>query len=88
MQLISVNVGKIREMAWKGRTFNTAILKEAVLGKVQVSLLGLVGDEVANAENHGGRLKAVSRTPTNTTPNFGTMRFQTRPCPMVASARI
>jgi MOSC domain-containing protein YiiM len=88
MQVMSVNLGKIREMAWKGRTFNTAIFKEAVLGKVQVGLPGLVGDEHANAENHGGRLKALFAYPTNTTPNFGTLCSQIRPCPMVASARM
>ena len=65
MQVMSVNLGKIREMAWKGRTFKTAIFKVAVLGKVQVGLLGLVGDEHANAENHGGRPRRSSRTPRN-----------------------
>jgi len=63
MQVMSVNLGKIREMAWKGRTFNTAIFKEAVLGKVPVGLPGLVGDQHANSENHGGRLKALFAYP-------------------------
>lgn len=63
MQVISVNVGRIRETAWKGRTFETAIFKEPVHGKVQAGLLGLAGDQQANAENHGGKLKALLAYP-------------------------
>jgi MOSC domain-containing protein YiiM len=63
VQVISVNVGRIRETAWKGRTFNTAILKEPVPEKVQVGFLGLANDEHANAENHGGKLKALLAYP-------------------------
>jgi MOSC domain-containing protein YiiM len=63
MQVLSVNVGGIRETAWKGKTFNTAIFKEAVVGRVKVAPLGLIGDEHANAENHGGSLKALFAYP-------------------------
>jgi MOSC domain-containing protein YiiM len=63
VQVISVNVGRIRETAWKGKTFTTAILKEPVHGKVQVGVLGLANDEHANAENHGGKFKALLAYP-------------------------
>ena len=59
MQVISVNVGRIRETEWKGKTFTSAIFKEAVIGRVRVIPgRGLIGDEQANTENHGGELKA------------------------------
>lgn len=60
MRVISVNVGRIREMTWKGKTFTSAILKEPVKGRVDVLPgRGMIGDEQANAENHGGALKAL-----------------------------
>lgn len=39
--------------------FRTAIFKEPVGGRVLVAADGLVGDEQANTENHGGKLKAL-----------------------------
>ena len=63
MRLISVNIGRIRDTEWKGRTLKTAILKEPVPGKVQVGFLGLANDEHANAENHGGKFKALLAYP-------------------------
>jgi len=59
MQVISVNLGRIRETTWKGKAFNTAIFKEPVSGPVHVATLGLEGDQHANAINHGGILKAL-----------------------------
>jgi MOSC domain-containing protein YiiM len=61
--VISVNVGRIREATWKGRTFTTAIFKEPVSGRVQVAPGGLIGDEHANTESHGGKLKALFAYP-------------------------
>ena len=63
MQVISVNIGGIREITWKGKAFKTAIFKEPVNEPVHVGLLGLVGDEHANTENHGGTLKALFAYP-------------------------
>jgi MOSC domain-containing protein YiiM len=63
VQVISVNVGSIRETAWKGHTFNTAIFKEPVHGVVQAGHLGLANDEHANSENHGGKFKALLAYP-------------------------
>lgn len=64
MRVISVNVGKVREAQWKGKTVATAIFKEAVGGRVRVTPgRGLTGDEQANTENHGGELKALLAYP-------------------------
>jgi MOSC domain-containing protein YiiM len=63
MHVISVNVGGIRELTWKGKAFKTAIFKEPVTEPVRASLLGLAGDEHANTENHGGTLKALFAYP-------------------------
>ena len=63
MQVISVNIGRVREITWKGKAFKTAKFKEPVNEPVHVSLLGLAGDEPANTENHGGTLKALFAYP-------------------------
>ena len=59
MRVLSVNIGKVRETKWKGKTFATAIFKEPVSGKLQVTAGGLMGDEQANTANHGGKFKAL-----------------------------
>jgi MOSC domain-containing protein YiiM len=59
MQVISVNIGRVRRVAWKGNAFDTAFLKGGVRGRIDVTQDGLAGDEHANTANHGGVLKAV-----------------------------
>jgi MOSC domain-containing protein YiiM len=59
MQLISVNVGLPREVAWKERTASTGIFKEPVSDRVMVRSLNLEGDEQADLTVHGGLDKAV-----------------------------
>jgi MOSC domain-containing protein YiiM len=59
MQLISVNVGLPREVAWKGRTASTGIFKEPVSDRVMVRSLNLDGDGQADLTVHGGLDKAV-----------------------------
>jgi MOSC domain-containing protein YiiM len=59
MQLISVNVGLPREVAWKGRTASTGIFKEPVSDRVMVRSLNLEGDGQADLTVHGGLDKAV-----------------------------
>jgi MOSC domain-containing protein YiiM len=59
MQLISVNVGLPREVAWKGRTASTGIFKEPVSDRVMVRSLNLEGDRQADLTVHGGLDKAV-----------------------------
>jgi MOSC domain-containing protein YiiM len=59
MQLISVNVGLPREVAWKGTTASTGIFKEPVSDRVMVRSLNLDGDGQADLTVHGGLDKAV-----------------------------
>ena len=44
MRVVSVNVGKPREVAWKGKIVSTGIFKEPVTGRVAVRRLNLDGD--------------------------------------------
>lgn len=63
MQVISVNVGQVRQVAIQGRKVTTAIGKHAVDGRIAVQPLGLVGDEQADLTVHGGLGKAVYAYP-------------------------
>ena len=58
-QLISVNVGLPRSVAWKGRTVQTGIFKQPVIGPVVARRLNLDGDRQADLTVHGGEDKAV-----------------------------
>ena len=75
MQVISVNLGQIRETTWKGKAFKTAILKEPVSGPVHVATLGLEGDQQANTTNHGGKLKALLAYPFEHYTEFWQLAF-------------
>jgi MOSC domain-containing protein YiiM len=59
MQVVSVNVGLPREVAWKGKTVTTGIFKEPVAGQVMMRTLNLDGDRQADLSVHGGPDKAV-----------------------------
>lgn len=59
MQLLSVNVGKCRQVLWQGETVNTGIFKQAVQTRCMVRFSGIDGDEQADLLNHGGFDKAV-----------------------------
>ncbi len=59
MQLISINVSLAREVHYQGRTVSTGIFKKPITGAVQVSKLGLQGDQQADLSVHGGIDKAV-----------------------------
>src|SRR2546426_4167504 len=58
-QVISVNVGLPRAVAWKGRTVVTGIFKEPVEGRIAVRRLNLEGDRQADLTVHGGPEKAI-----------------------------
>ncbi len=58
-RLISVNVGQLREVRWRGRRVTTGIFKEPVQGRVAVRRLNLNGDKQADLSVHGGLDKAV-----------------------------
>jgi MOSC domain-containing protein YiiM len=63
MKIVSVNVGKPRDVVWKGMTVQTGIFKEPVDGPVAISKLNLAGDKQADLTVHGGSEKAVYAYP-------------------------
>ncbi len=58
MKVVSVNAGRAELMRIGGRTISTGIRK-APVERGYVSALGLVGDVVADEENHGGPDQAL-----------------------------
>src|ERR1700750_2512329 len=63
MRIVSVNVGLPREVAWKGASVSTGILKSPVEGLVPIKQLNLRGDQQADLSVHGGPYKAVYAYP-------------------------
>lgn len=59
LKVISVNVGKPRQVKWKGRLVSTGIFKEPVAGQVALRALNFDGDQQADLTVHGGPDKAV-----------------------------
>jgi len=59
MRVLSVNVGRPRDVEWRGKTVRTSIFKDPVAGPVAVSRLHLAGDEQSDLSVHGGIDKAV-----------------------------
>jgi len=59
MKLISVQVGRPRDLVWRGQAVRTSIFKTTVTGPVRVRTLNLDGDEQSDLTVHGGRRKAV-----------------------------
>jgi MOSC domain-containing protein YiiM len=57
--LVSVNVGRPREVEWFGRTVETAIWKAPVTGRVRAAGVNLDGDGQADLRVHGGADKAI-----------------------------
>ncbi|HEU5002208.1 MAG TPA: MOSC domain-containing protein [Actinomycetota bacterium] len=58
-RVVSVNVGGVREVTYRGKPRTTAIWKDPVEGPVGVSNAGVVGDRQADPTAHGGPRKAV-----------------------------
>jgi MOSC domain-containing protein YiiM len=63
MKLVSVNVGRPREVDWHGRSVRTSIWKIPVSGRVRANRLNLEGDEQSDLSVHGGPDKAVYAYP-------------------------
>jgi MOSC domain-containing protein YiiM len=59
MRILSVQAGRPRSVAHRGREVRTAIFKEPVLLPVRARRLGLDGDAQADLRVHGGPDKAV-----------------------------
>lgn len=58
MKVVSVHIGAARTLAVGGRNIRTGIFKSAV-ATARVQRLGLVGDDVCDAQHHGGPDQAV-----------------------------
>jgi len=58
-QLLSVNVGLPRDVAWEGETVRTAIWKDPVDGPRMVMTINIDGDDQADRKGHGGEHRAV-----------------------------
>jgi MOSC domain-containing protein YiiM len=63
MRVVSVNVGKPREVAWQGQAVLTGIFKDPVTGPTPLRRENLDGDAQADPTVHGGRDKAVYAYP-------------------------
>jgi len=59
MKLLSIQVGRPRDLVWRGQEVRTSIFKTPVTGPVRVGALNLDGDEQSDLTVHGGRRKAV-----------------------------
>lgn len=57
--VLSVNVGQVREVEWRGRRITSAIWKSPVRGRVALRGVNFSGDDQADRTVHGGRDKAV-----------------------------
>jgi ferredoxin-NADP reductase/MOSC domain-containing protein YiiM len=58
-QLIAVNVGLPRDVAWHGRIVHTGIWKQPVAAPVMARRLNLDGDGQGDLSGHGGEQRAV-----------------------------
>ena len=58
-RVISINVGTVREVEWRGEVVRTAIWKAPVTGRVALRGVNFAGDDQADRTVHGGPDKAV-----------------------------
>jgi ferredoxin-NADP reductase/MOSC domain-containing protein YiiM len=58
-QLLSINVGLPRDVAWRGQKVHTAIWKQPVQGRIAVRRLNVEGDGQGDLAGHGGENRAV-----------------------------
>jgi MOSC domain-containing protein YiiM len=59
MKLLSIQIGRPREIQLKHHTITTSFYKEPIPGPVKVKTLGLEGDTQSDLRVHGGPNKAV-----------------------------
>jgi hypothetical protein len=57
--LLSVNVGKPRDVSWHGKTVHTGVWKHRVAGPRMVRRLNIDGDGQGDTNGHGGEQRAV-----------------------------
>src|SRR5262249_60412006 len=58
-ELVSVNVGMPKDVAWQGKTVHTGIWKSPVDGPQMVRRLNIDGDGQGDLKGHGGEQRAV-----------------------------
>jgi ferredoxin-NADP reductase/MOSC domain-containing protein YiiM len=58
-EVLAVNVGRPREIAWQGKIVRTAIWKAPVSGRRWVRRLNIEGDGQGDLRGHGGEQRAV-----------------------------
>ena len=58
-RLLSLNVGRPRDVAWQGKTVYTSVWKEPVEGRRLVRRLNIDGDAQGDLAGHGGEHRAV-----------------------------
>jgi MOSC domain-containing protein YiiM len=63
MKVVSLSVGRPREVEWDGHTVLTSIFKEPVNRRLHVTTLNFEGDEQSDLTVHGGVDKAVYAYP-------------------------
>jgi len=68
MRLVSINIGQPRLVEWNGKTIETGIFKDPVMGPVRVARTNLAGDRQADLTVHGGEDKAVYAYPSEHYP--------------------
>tara|TARA_B110000003_G_scaffold276437_1_gene322895 strand:+ start:14854 stop:15411 length:558 start_codon:yes stop_codon:yes gene_type:complete len=59
MRIISTNIGKRKEIKWKGKPIITGIFKFPVKNSVFLDIQEVRGDQICNREHHGGIEQAV-----------------------------
>src|SRR5881392_1001670 len=57
--LLSVNVGKPKDVSWRGKTVFTGVFKDPVTGPRRVRKLNVDGDGQGDLAGHGGEQRAV-----------------------------
>ncbi len=70
MKLVSLCVGRPREVDWRGRKVLTSIFKSPVEDRLRVTTLNIEGDEQSDLSVHGGLEKAVYAYPSEHYPNW------------------
>lgn len=66
MKIKTIQVGKVKEVNYKGRPVKTGFFKEPINGPVMLTKLRLLGDEQADLKVHGGLDKALYAYPFDT----------------------
>ncbi len=59
MKIIATNIGKRKEIDWKGKKVTTGIFKYAVNTPIFLDTEDVKGDEISDRKNHGGVLQAI-----------------------------